>query len=97
MCASHNQYKCIVVSDLKDQRWVQIHSYLKYRTTALQFALILNCWWIYISLNMYHNSKHVVLLKALISEVSHQLILVNEQQHITKTLYWSLLQCLTVY
>ncbi len=71
MCTSHNQYECIVVSDLKDQRWVQIHSYLKYRTTAFQFTFILNCWWIYTLLNMHHNSKYIISLKALISEVLH--------------------------
>ncbi len=78
MCISHNQYKCVVISDLRDQRWVQIHFYLKYKTIALQFALILNCWWIYTSLNMYHNNRHVVLSKALISEVLHQLMSINE-------------------
>jgi len=71
MYTSHNQYKCIVISDLRDQKWVQIHSYLKYKIIALQFAFILNCWWVYTSLNMYYNSKHVVSSEALISEVSH--------------------------
>ncbi len=22
MCTSHNQYECVVISDLRDQRWV---------------------------------------------------------------------------
>ena len=71
MCASHIQYKCVVISDLRDQKWVQIHSYLRYRTTALQFALVLNCWWVYASLNMYYNSRHVVFSEALILRVLH--------------------------
>ncbi len=87
MCTSHNQYKCVVTSDLKDQRWVQIHFYLRYKTITLQFAFILNCWWVYTLLNMYYSSKHIVLLKALILRVLHQLMLINEWQYITKTLH----------
>jgi len=71
MYASHNQYKCIIISDLKDQRWIQIHFYLKYRTITFQFVFVFNCWWVYASLNMYYSSKHVVLLEALILRVSH--------------------------
>ncbi len=71
MCTSHNQYECVIISDLKDQRWVQIHFYLKYKITTLQFVLVFNCWWVYASLNIYYNSKHIISLEALISEVSH--------------------------
>ena len=78
MCINHNQYKYIVISDLKDQRWVQIYFYLKYKIITLQFTLVLNCQWVYASLNMYYSSKYVVLLKALILRVLHQLVLVNE-------------------
>ncbi len=87
MCTSHNQYKCVVISDLKDQRWVQIHSYLRYRTIILQFAFIFNCWWVYASLNMHYNSRHIVFSETLISEVLHQLMLINEWQYIIKTLH----------
>ncbi len=69
MYISHNWYKCVAISDLRDQRWVQIHFYLKYRITTHQFALILNCQWVYASLNMYHNNRHVISSEALISEV----------------------------
>ncbi len=82
---SHIQYECVVISDLRGQRWVQIHFYLRYRITALQFAFVFNCQWVYASLNMYYNSKHVVFSEALISEVSHQLMSINEWQHIAKT------------
>jgi len=71
MYMSHNWYKYVAVSDLRDQRWVQIHFYLKYKITALQFALVLNCWWVYASLNMYYSSRHVVSSEALILKVLH--------------------------
>ncbi len=71
MCISHNQYECVAVSDLKDQRWVQIYFYLKYKTIIFQFALILNCWWVYALLNTYYNNKHIIFLKALSLEVLH--------------------------
>ncbi len=78
MCTNHNQYEYIAISDLKDQRWVQIHSYLKYKIITLQFTLILNCWWVYASLNMHYNNKHIVLSETLILRVLHQLMLINE-------------------
>ncbi len=87
MYISHNQYKYIIISDLKDQRWVQIHSYLRYRITVFQFVLVLNCQWIYVSLNMHYNNKHIVFSETLILEVLHQFMSINEQQYIAKTLH----------